>query len=231
MKVLYPIRSRRWIPARAVAGRFVRAGCRFGRFIPRGALRVLDPRASSVPRRSRISCPSAHGVPGLRGEPRGVRYPQVPLPGGGLRLRRSQGMLPSPGWQVQPHRPRWKSMTGFTPIPWGGHSWKRGPPLRHGANLQPGRQRYRMEKHYVRGLRAPAARPCDGGALGHLRIECPCGPAGGRAERSAGCRPGGGRQKMALRKQLANEFTIIFFRGALAVEICYPSAGRWENGG
>ena len=73
-----------------------------------------------------------------------MRHPQVPLPGGGLRrrLRRAQGMPPgAPGRRavrVDKHDRRL-----FTPIPWGSPSWKRGPPFRLGADLQPGRQRLR----------------------------------------------------------------------------------------
>ena len=224
MKVLYPIRSRRWIPARAVAGRFVRADCRFGRFILRGALIDSRPGSSRLFRPAEVQDLLSIGTwrprdPGACGT---LKY-RCPAAAFGCAGRKECRRAPSR--RVRPHRPRWKSMTGFTSIPWGGHSWKRGPPRRHGANLQPDRQRYCMEKHYVRGLRAPAARPRDGGALGHLRTECPCGPADERTERSAGRRP----TKMAQRERLANEFTISFFRGALAVEICYPSGGRWER--
>ena len=55
------------------------------------------------------------------------------------------------------HRARWVGEYGrivrvdlekhdrrlFTPTPWGSPSWKRGPPFRLGADLQPGRQRLR----------------------------------------------------------------------------------------
>ena len=45
----------------------------------------------------------------LRSEPRRLRYSQVPLPGGGLRLRMRRAQPPGrrvPGREVRPHRPR-----------------------------------------------------------------------------------------------------------------------------
>ena len=67
-------------------------------------------------------------------------------------------MLPgAPGWRavrVDKHDRRL-----FTPTPWGSPSWERGPPFRRGSAAG---STTLTEKRYVRGMRAPAARPRDG---------------------------------------------------------------------
>ena len=70
-------------------------------------------------------------------------------------------------------------MTGFTPVPWGSPSWKRGYNRRSAMERIYSRvdNAYRMEKHYVRGLRQMHLRlglatvVMMATALGHLRAE------------------------------------------------------------
>ena len=70
--------------------------------------------------------------------------------------------LPDPGRQVRSHRPPWKSMPAGSsrrPLP----LLEVRPPLRHGADLQPRRQRLPHGETLRPRRESPAARPRDGG--------------------------------------------------------------------